>query len=373
MAAPAASAAVPAASSGAAPAPSQPDDDLPPVTLDGLISWNAQHSGQPHPAYAALDRARYYCKCRQDDRACQRADAIDSALEVALQEACSGQRDFYHRSDVGACETLDGLSLSSWVSPDCRAEPPAPVAAPAPQAPPPPAPNDTRRCAGGRLAECERECEAGTALSCAQLGYMFLGGTGVARDLVKGTQYRKRACDLGEPNACSNLAWQYMHAVGVEKDLAIARTYAKKGCDGGDDVGCYNRDELAREAAAAARAAAPKPPPPQPPPPSVCVRGHVDACTRECNAGKAKSCAELGYTFVDGVQVARDPAKSAAYRKQACDLGEFNACGNLAWQYIQGVGVAKDMKAAQAVAAKGCRGGDAVSCTNLRAAMGVRW
>jgi hypothetical protein len=97
-----------------------------------------------------------------------------------------------------------------------------------------------------------------------------------------------------------------------------------------------------------------------------CVRGEVEVCTRECDSGRAQSCAVLGYTFVDGIRVPRDPAKGAEFRKRACGGGEFNACGNLAWQYIHGVGVPEDFAQARAYAERGCRGGDGVACANLR-------
>jgi TPR repeat protein len=215
---------------------------------------------------------------------------------------------------------------------------------------------DSAQCVRGAVDVWTHQCDDGNAESCAVLGYTFVDGIRVPREPAKGAEFRRRACDGGEFNACGNLAWQYIHGVGVSTDFARARVYAEQGCRGGDGVACANLRFLMMQPQGQAQAAGgPK-----------CVKGSVDICTRECNDGNAESCAVLGYTFVDGVGVPRDPIRGAQFRKRACDGGEFNACGNLAWQYIHAVGVPQDFAQARVYAGRGCNGGDGVACANLQ-------
>ncbi|KPL68185.1 hypothetical protein SZ64_08665 [Erythrobacter sp. SG61-1L] len=90
----------------------------------------------------------------------------------------------------------------------------------------------------------------------------------------------------------------------------------------------------------------------------------VEQLDRECDAKQAESCDELRFRYTGIRGVAKDDAKSAAYRLRGCEAGDARACGVYAVQVnMNKPGYpAKNPAIVARYAYLGCVGGDAPTC-----------
>jgi hypothetical protein len=75
------------------------------------------------------------------------------------------------------------------------------------------------QCFAGHLVLAEQ----GYPLAECQVGYFYLEGLGVKKDLAKALFWTERAAAHGDWDAQHNLAWFYEEGIGVEKDMQKAR------------------------------------------------------------------------------------------------------------------------------------------------------
>jgi TPR repeat protein len=180
-----------------------------------------------------------------------------------------------------------------------------------------------------------RACENGEGSACDDLGDLYASGKGVPKDSAKAAAAYKKACDhgfvydlspaalqtacdSGSGAACKQLAYRAtMGERGVAKDEARAEKMNERACDAGIAEACWDRgssyDWRSEESKARAQAFA--------------ARG-VPLDEKACAAGEGEACYRLGTAYRVGTGVEKDPAKAAAFYKEACNRGSTEGC----WQ-----------------------------------------
>ena len=68
----------------------------------------------------------------------------------------------------------------------------------------------------------------GYPLAECQVGYFYLDGLGVKKDLSKALYWTTRAADHGDRDGQYNLAWFYENGIGVDTDIKKAQYWYKK-------------------------------------------------------------------------------------------------------------------------------------------------
>jgi TPR repeat protein len=94
----------------------------------------------------------------------------------------------------------------------------------------------------------------------------------------------------------------------------------------------------------------------------VCKSGDVRDCTLQCEKGSAPSCDILGYMFVTGAGVTKNPSEGATLFQKACNGGHANGCFNFGVVLQNGQGVPKDEAKAMSLFDKACSDGVAIGC-----------
>ena len=80
------------------------------------------------------------------------------------------------------------------------------------------------KCFAGHLVLAEQ----GYPLAECQVGYFYLEGLGVEKDLAKARYWTERAAAHGDRDGQYNLAWLYEEGLGVEKDMEKVRHWYKQ-------------------------------------------------------------------------------------------------------------------------------------------------
>lgn len=206
-------------------------------------------------------------------------------------------------------------------------------------------------CSYGDLADCTKQCGAGDAASCDNLGVMYDRGDSTTQDAQKAHGLFLKGCELGEPNACTNAA---IHA--YESNPREAARLAELACSSGNARGCEIAGELYHFGRGVPRDAI------------KATRFYAAGC----NGGDQSACTNAGLMYSGGAtEIPKDPALSAAYTKRACDGGVATACGNLGLKYEFGVGIPTDPKKAVELFDRACRmnpGGDCLRSAIVRQA-----
>ncbi len=159
----------------------------------------------------------------------------------------------------------------------------------------------------------EKAASMGNAVSMNNIGALYMGGLGVAKDPVAARQWFEKAVAAGLPYALANIGMLYQDGNGVPKDVAAARKYYEDGIA----------------------------------------------------AGQANAMADLGYLYQTGNGVPQDNAEARRWYEKAAARDNpiaMNALGNL---YYAGIGVPKDYSEARKWFDKGASLGNAASVNNL--------
>ena len=99
--------------------------------------------------------------------------------------------------------------------------------------------------------------------------------------------------------------------------------------------------------------------------PHQCTPTDAAACTAQCEAGHAASCATAAVLHRDGVGAARDWARAAGFAQRACDQDVMLGCRLVAAAKLGGEGVKKDKPGAIALLDRACLAGDGMGCVEL--------
>jgi hypothetical protein len=200
------------------------------------------------------------------------------------------------------------------------------------------------------LDQFNKACDAGSAISCVNLGYMYENGQGVAKDDSRAAALYSEGCDAGNALGCVNLGILYKSGKGVAKDDSHAAALFTKGCDAGNARGCTNLGYMYENGQSVgkddSRAAT--------------------LYSEGCDAGNALGCVNLGYMYEKGKGVTKDDSHAVALYSEGCDAGNARGCSNLGNHYRFGLGVAKNVVKARQLLTKGCSMGNQWGCDQLK-------
>jgi hypothetical protein len=100
-------------------------------------------------------------------------------------------------------------------------------------------------CGKGDEEACRRmaeiltiACEGGDAPSCMPLGFLYVRGRGVEKDVTQGEMLFERACDAGEGRACAALARSILDRSQAPADRTRAEELMAKACAAGVAAAC---------------------------------------------------------------------------------------------------------------------------------------
>lgn len=96
------------------------------------------------------------------------------------------------------------------------------------------------KCFEGHLVLAEE----GYPLAECQVGYFYLEGIGVEKDLKKALYWTERAAEHGDWDAQFNLAWFFEEGVEVEKDMDKAKYWYKQAALQGHDLALEKCKEI---------------------------------------------------------------------------------------------------------------------------------
>jgi Caspase domain/Sel1 repeat len=157
------------------------------------------------------------------------------------------------------------------------------------------------RVAGARKDNAEarrlydKAAAAGYAMATNNIGGMYEGGEGVARNYAEAVRWYSKAVASGEPIAMVNLGWLYEHGQGVAQDLAEARRLYETAAKAGVPAGMNN----------------------------------------------------LGLLYLRGQGVPRDYAAARKLFEQGIALGDAANMNELGIMYVEGDGVPRNLKIAR--------------------------
>jgi serine/threonine protein kinase len=97
---------------------------------------------------------------------------------------------------------------------------------------------------GRSIAQYQRSCDDGRPVGCANLGMLYLNGTGVPQDEVRAAGLFQRACDGGHLLGCAQLGVMYKNGTGVLNDDRKAFALFERSCDAGNGFGCLHLGDM---------------------------------------------------------------------------------------------------------------------------------
>jgi len=155
----------------------------------------------------------------------------------------------------------------------------------------------------------------GDARAQAQLGFMYVTGKGVERDLNEAAKWFRKAAEQGHTKAQYNLGMMYVRGEGVERDFNEAAKWFTKAAEQGDAMAPYN----------------------------------------------------LGLMYDKGDGVEKDYKEAAKWYRKAALQGHAKAQFNLGVRYEEGQGVEQDFKEAVKWYHKAADQGDTTAHNHLQA------
>jgi TPR repeat protein len=199
--------------------------------------------------------------------------------------------------------------------------------------------------AQAEVEQLQRDCDAGNAEACDDLGDKYFRGFGVARDESLAARLFERACELGNADGCDGLAYCYRSGRGVPKDDTRATSFYQKACDGGRENSClvlataYERGDGVPQDYTIADS----------------LYEHL------CDAGNGRGC-ERGANLHTQGAVLEDLTRWTSFMLKDCDLRHGDICLKLGLMYDIGMWVPKDTARANELFKKGCIFGNEEAC-----------
>lgn len=157
----------------------------------------------------------------------------------------------------------------------------------------------------------------------------YYGPTGEGLDYNKALEYFNIAAEKNDVEALSMLGEMYYYGTGVEKDEAKAFVYYLKASDLGDTTSCLNVAMCFHDGIGVEKSL------------EKSIHYLMLACDTD---GLAES--QLGYMYLTGDGVKKDPILGEQYLLKAIALGNSTACNNLAYLYFSGDGVERNYEKA---------------------------
>ncbi|MBZ5709477.1 sel1 repeat family protein [Nannocystis pusilla] len=192
-------------------------------------------------------------------------------------------------------------------------------------------------------------CDGGVAEGCDRLGYIRMALQAPRAEQLDAWQ---RACQLGHGPACRTLAEEVLRS--TSPDLARGRGLLDRGCKLGDPFSCAS---LAGSFLKPRSGAAPTP--------DEVAQGVV-VLKDACDVKRPFACRQLANLYSDGKLVARDEAAGLSYYEKSCETGDTLSCLNAGLMVFAGRGATKDAARAEALFERTCPSTDAgLSCADL--------
>ncbi|MEZ4223625.1 MAG: tetratricopeptide repeat protein [Polyangiaceae bacterium] len=192
---------------------------------------------------------------------------------------------------------------------------------------------DAYQCKDSDTAECEAQCEKGSAQSCYNAAVGQYRKVMVRDPQTKtaridpekrkeaekaATAFYRKGCDGGHLASCNMLASALTR--GEDADRTAARELYSKACTGGYAGACLAL------ASAAERPMLSDDPKAFKPSPTSAFR----YTERACKLGNSYGCSQLAKRYIEGSGTLASPEKGIATLKQQCALGRTNMCVELA-------------------------------------------
>ncbi|HEU0032085.1 MAG TPA: tetratricopeptide repeat protein [Kofleriaceae bacterium] len=191
------------------------------------------------------------------------------------------------------------------------------------------------QCKPDDEADCQKQCDAGDAGSCATLAALHRD-----KDAAKAGELGKRACEKDVTLGC-----RVAGAAKLKKDRAGAIQLLDRGCQAGDGAACVDLG--------VAKLGDKK------------TEGDAQyAFRRACyGGGEVEGCAWLGTLYAEGKGgLSKSGKLASAFFEKGCKDGSGRACDGLAELYKSGTGVTKDAAKAKELFAKACAAGHQPAC-----------
>ena len=96
------------------------------------------------------------------------------------------------------------------------------------------------KCFAGHLVLAEQ----GYPLAECQVGFFYLEGLGVEKDLQKALYWTRRAAEHGDRDGQCNMAWFYEEGIGVDVDLEQAKQWYRLAAYQNHDLAIEKCQEL---------------------------------------------------------------------------------------------------------------------------------
>lgn len=100
---------------------------------------------------------------------------------------------------------------------------------------------------GSFFGDAKNACDAGNAIGCSALGFMYQYGEGVKQNDFKAVKFYKKAWDSGNAKGCYGFGFMYELREGVKQDSQKALELYGKACDLQFEGGCKNYALLKKE------------------------------------------------------------------------------------------------------------------------------
>jgi TPR repeat protein len=211
-----------------------------------------------------------------------------------------------------------------------------------------------------------KACDAGNGAGCNNLGLLHAQGEGGPASPTEARAAYQRACDAGSMLGCRNLGILLGGGRGVDADLSGARAALTKACDGKMPLACTTLGSLEASVVEAALAEAGSGSG-KPAAPSATSRAAITAWKRGCDGGDPMGCRELGLVYLRGAWgLPRTPGGAAEFLTLACDHGDGPGCRWLGELTIAGDGRPADRAVGLGLVEKACKARDQAACQRLR-------
>lgn len=191
----------------------------------------------------------------------------------------------------------------------------------------------------------KQTCDLNSSMGCSNLGFMYLDGQTVTKDVTIAKKYLKKSCDLNNSSGCFNLGLIHEKGLETEANNSKALTLYAKACDLGAGFGCAEASRISY------------------------IMGDKHKGTlfsaNGCHLDNARACYALGYASDYGQGfILKDHNEALIWYKKSCRLGLGYSCFIVAKRY-EAHPTKHDKEKAKEYYEKACRLHDAKACEAL--------
>jgi uncharacterized protein len=195
----------------------------------------------------------------------------------------------------------------------------------------------------------QKAADAGFAPAMTGLGFMYMNGKGVTKDVEEGLRWYRKAADAGDSDAMDNLGMAYRFGLGVAKDADEALRLFRRAAEAGSAGGMHNVGSMYESGQGVAKD----------------VREAARWYRKAAEAGSVFAMYNAANVYANGMGVAKDEVQAVRWYRSAAEAGFGLAMNNLAIMYAQGRGVTKDAAEAVRWYRKAAEAGEVTAMNNL--------